>query len=419
MDIKPLIKPDFIILEEDATVSELIGKLKQYEKHSAIVFRNNKYLGLVEKKRLLRSRLDAAEAKLGKYIQRAPTLNENADVIETAYQLFQSNLDFAPVEKNKAIVGVVEGVDVALAALQSPAVPEIQKALVSDIKLVKPSKVSKDEPVARALEVMHDEHIDHVPIYDQGKLLGILSYKDLLRRYLGWTPYRDYSTRFNKMAGTKMAQPDMSSLAGLPVSNFCTKDNLLTTRPGALLREALAVMQKNNVHDLIVLQGDILVGLLTVKNVLRRIGSLKIPQNFNIQFIGLNQLHLEPAQKQNLQKICSNEAFKLQRKIKNEFVLVVHLKEYEQGGVGKKEKGPGAGSTGRKKAEREEGREAGAKQHKYSVHIRVEYPGQILTVSQDDWDMETALHKTFENARNALEKKFKSYAVRGIRKKGW
>ncbi len=416
MNIKPLIKSDFILLQEDSTVSELIGKLKQYEKHSAIVFRNNKYLGLVEKKRLLRSRLDAAEAKLGKYVQKAPTLNENADVIETAYLLFQSNLDFAPVERNKAIVGVVEAVDVALAAVQLPALPELQKLLVSDIKLVKPSKVVKDDPIARAMEVMHDEHIDHVPVYDLGKLFGILSYKDLLRRYLGWTPYRDYSTRFNKMAGTKMAEPNMPSLAALPVSTFCTKDNLLITRPGALLQDAVAVMKKNNVHDLIVQQGDNLLGLLTMKNVLRRIGSLKIPQNFNIQFIGLNQLHLEPAQKHNLQKICSNEAFKLQRKIKNEFMLVVHLKEYEQGGVGKKEK---AGQGRRRKAEREEGREAGAKQHKYSVHIRLEYPGQILTVSQDDWDIETALHKTFENARNALEKKFKSYAVRGIRKKGW
>ncbi|MEK6950198.1 MAG: CBS domain-containing protein [Nanoarchaeota archaeon] len=409
--IKPLIKPDFLILQDDATVSQLIGKLKQYEKHSAIVFRNHKYLGLVEKKRLLRTRLDAAEAKLGKYVQKAPTLNEDAEVIETAYQLFQSNLDFAPVEKNKAIIGVVEGVDVALAALQ---LPEIQKLLVSDIKLVKPSKVAKDDPISRAIEVMHDEHIDHVPVYDLGKLFGILSYKDLLRRYLGWTPYRDYSTRFNKMAGNKVVEAEMPSLAALPVGTFCTKDNLLITRPGAFLRDALAVMKKNNVHDLIVQQGDILVGLLSVKNVLRRIGSLKIPQNFNIQFIGLNQLHLEPQQKDNVQKICSHEAFKLQRKIKNEFVLVVHLKEYESGGTGKKE--PGRDKGKRSKAERLEER---GKQHKYSVHIRMEFPGQILTVSQDDWEIEAALHKTFDNAQNALEKKFKSYAVRGARKKGW
>ncbi len=417
MDIKPLIKPDFIILQDEATVSELIGKLKQYEKHSAIVFHNNKYLGLVEKKRLLRTRLDAAEAKLSKYVQKAPTLNENAEVIETAYQLFQSNLDFAPVEKNKAIVGVVEGVDVAIAALQ---LPEVRKLLVSDIKLVKPSKVAKDDPISRAMEVMHDEHVDHVPVYDLGKLFGILSYKDLLRRYLGWTPYRDFSVRFNKVAGNKVVESEMPSLAALPVSTFCTKDNLLITRPGASLQDALTVMKKNNVHDLIVQQAvqqgaqqdDTLLGLLTVKNILRRIGSLKIPQNFNIQFIGLNQLHLGPSQKKNVQKICSHEAFKLQRKVKNEFVLVVHLKEYEQGGreEGRKRKG-----EKQQLSEREEGR----KQHKYSVHIRVEYPGQILTVSQDDWDIETALHKTFENAKNALEKKFKSYALRGARKKGW
>ncbi len=379
MEITPAIKPDFIAIEDEATVAELIGKMTQYEKHAALVFRNKKYLGLIEKKRLLRSRLDPSETHLKKYLQKTPIINEHASVIESAYLMFQSDADFLPVERNKQIIGVLDGLALAKLAIS---LPEIKHLTVADIKLVKPSKIGKDEPITRAMEVMHDEHLDHVPIYDQGKLYGLLSYKDLLRRYLNWTPKRDYSVRYNKAVSGKGGEGDIPSLSALPVSSFSTNDNLLVVTKGARLRDSVELMVRNNVHDLVLKDGEAVLGLLTVKNLLRRIGSLKIPQNFNIQFIGLNQLDLDPGEKENVQKIASNESMKLQRKIHNEFTLVIHFKEYAT-----------------------EGKQQ--KQHKYSVHLRIEYPGKIVTVSQDDWDIIRALRETFANAENALDKKFK------------
>jgi len=46
------------------------------------------------------------------------------------------------------------------------------------------------------------------------------------------------------------------------------------------------------------------------------------------------------------------------------------------------------------------------------VHMRLEYPGQIITSEQDDWDIETAVRKTFNNAKNATKKKFKGDSPR-------
>jgi len=37
----------------------------------------------------------------------------------------------------------------------------------------------------------------------------------------------------------------------------------------------------------------------------------------------------------------------------------------------------------------------------------VEFPGQIITSTQDDWDVITAVRKTFDNAKNVVKKKFK------------
>lgn len=376
MEITPIITEDFVVLKEDSTFSELIAQLKQFEKRTALVFRNNKYLGLIEKKHLLRSRMDVTEAQLKGHIQGTPLLNENEDAISVAYIMFEGNLDFLPVEKEKKIIGVVRALDLVKLAV---GLPEVKKLKVSDVRLQKPKGVKKDDPLVTAIELMHDERVDNVPVYDSGKVYGIISYKDVLRKYLNWSPKRDFSVKFNKIASSKGAEANMPKLASLPASSFSTNDNLLTTTKGTDLKAAVEIMVRNNVSDLLVMDKEKLEGLLTIKNMLRLIGSLKIPKNFNIQFIGLNQVDLEPHEKYNIQKISSNEAFKLQRQVHNDFKLILHFKEYEKDG----------------------------RQHKYSVNLRIEYPGKIVTSTEDDWDVETALRKAFENAKNELSGLFR------------
>ena len=167
MEIKPLIKDDYLILNEEATLSELIGKLKQFEKRTALIFRNKKYVGLVEKKKLLKSRIDATEFKIKNFIQKTPIINENADIIETAYLMYQSNLEYVPVESNKEIIGVLSSLDLIKSATE---LKELKTVKVSDIKLIKPKKLAKDDQIATALTIMYKEKIDHIPVYDQGQI---------------------------------------------------------------------------------------------------------------------------------------------------------------------------------------------------------------------------------------------------------
>ena len=163
------------------------------------------------------------------------------------------------------------------------------------------------------------------------------------------------------------------------LSSTIILDNLFTVQSNESLVNATKVMVENRLSDLLVMENDDFVGLLTVKNILRNVGSLKIPKNYNIKFVGLNKSRLEPYQKVNIKKIAANETFKLQRKIKNELDVTIHIKDYQKTG----------------------GR------HKYSVHLRLEFPGQMITSEQDDWEIETAIRKTFNNAKNAVKKKFR------------
>ena len=139
-------------------------------------------------------------------------------------------------------------------------------------------------------------------------------------------------------------------------------------------------MTKSNVSSAIVMDGDKFEGLLTLKNILRVVGSLKIPENFNIRFVGLNDVGLLAHQKEAVQKIASNEAFKLQRQIHDDnFSMVVHLKDHT-------------------KSDRE---------RKYSISLHVDAPGQTFTVNEFDWRVEDALHMVFENDGNVLKRRLR------------
>ena len=378
MEITTIVKEDYLILEDQETVSAMIGKLKKYEKRTGLIFRNDKYLGLIEKKKLLRTKLDVTKTKIGKYIQKTPLLNEDYDVIATAYLMFQSNLDYLPVEKDKVVVGVVNALDLIKLAMQ---IPEVSNLKVKDIKLVKSVQMNKDDPISTAISIMYEKDVDQVPIFDEGEIYGIISFRDILRKYLNWSPKRDVSAKFNAEASAKTVGEDFPKVAELPVGNFSTNDNLVSVAGNVVLTEAVDLMLSHNVSSLLIKGDSGVEGMLSVKNLLRTIGSLKVPENFNIKYVGLNDLRLSESQKYNLQKITSNEASKIQRHLKNDvFSLTIQLKEYRKEG----------------------------KQHQYAVNLKVEYPGQIITGSQEDWDFETALRKAFNNVKNNVKKKFRN-----------
>ncbi len=377
MDIRPIVKKDFITLEDSATISEMIGAMKNYEKKAALIFKNKKYLGLVEKKKLLRTRIDASEAKAGNYVHATPVLSWDTEVVDAASLLFDSAVDILPVEKEKSIIGIVDGMGIAKLGLRMPA---IQKLKVSDLKLLNSPRIDAAAQVAKVIDTMHDVGVDLVPLFQGNNIAGVISYRDLLRGYLNWTPKRDVGRKFNKMASTRSAEVDMPHLASLPASNFMGSHKTITIKNNGSVVDALELMSQNKVSGLIVMNGDQYLGLLSIRGVLKAIADMKEEQNFTVNYIGLSKLNLQPHQKASIERIVSTEAPKLERLVNNKFNLAIHLKSYDKAG----------------------------KKQKFSVHMRVEHPGKLITCSDDDWKIESALHKVFDHAENALRGRFHS-----------
>src|SRR4029077_415444 len=106
--------------------------------------------------------------------------------------------------------------------------------------ILDPVTVDPEQRIADALEVMHRYHISGLPVTSNGKLVGILTHRDL---------------RFEKRLDRK-------------VGEVMTKDNLITGSPGIGLEEAKEILHANRIEKLLIVDGQHrLKGLITVKDI--------------------------------------------------------------------------------------------------------------------------------------------------------
>lgn len=106
--------------------------------------------------------------------------------------------------------------------------------------IVDPITMDPDQKIYEALEIMKKYRISGVPITRQGKLLGILTNRDLR-----------FETRLDQ-----------------PVSAVMTKENLITAPVGITLEESKKLLHKNRIEKLLVVdEENNLKGLITIKDI--------------------------------------------------------------------------------------------------------------------------------------------------------
>ena len=127
--------------------------------------------------------------------------------------------------------------------------PERQAEEVDRVKrsesgmIVDPITISPDHKIHHALELMNHYSISGVPVTENGRLVGILTNRDL---------------RFE-------ARSD------LPISEVMTKENLVTVPVGTTLEEAEKILHQHRIEKLLVVDDDyVLKGLITVKDIQKK-----------------------------------------------------------------------------------------------------------------------------------------------------
>jgi IMP dehydrogenase len=115
--------------------------------------------------------------------------------------------------------------------------------------IVDPITIEPEKPLSAAQELMARYRISGVPVTKNGRLVGILTNRDLR-----------FENRFD-----------------LPISEVMTKENLITVPVGTTLEQAEAILHKHRVEKLLVVDEHyVLKGLITVKDIQKK---LKYPNS--------------------------------------------------------------------------------------------------------------------------------------------
>ena len=112
------------------------------------------------------------------------------------------------------------------------------------VMIADPVTIRPEQKIVEAREIMDKYGISGLPVTQRGRLVGILTHRDL---------------RFERALERTVAE-------------VMTKDNLVTARPGVSLDEAKDILQRHRIEKLLLVDGEFqLKGLITVKDIEKKI----------------------------------------------------------------------------------------------------------------------------------------------------
>jgi IMP dehydrogenase len=137
-------------------------------------------------------------------------------------------------------IGIIHrNMPVTAQAAEVEKVKKFESGMISD-----PITIAPEQKISEAQEIMKKYRISGLPVTQQGRLVGILTHRDL---------------RFEKKLDR-------------PVSEVMTKDKLVTVKPGVGLDEAKEILHQHRIEKLLVVDENFeLKGLITVKDIEKKI----------------------------------------------------------------------------------------------------------------------------------------------------
>lgn len=125
-----------------------------------------------------------------------------------------------------------------------------------------------DLTVRDAMELLSERHVSGAPVVDGGKVVGIVSATDLLDLLADLNDTTP-SLTFRRRKGRTTPLEDV------------TVDEVMTRKvhslpPDCLVDEAAVLMGEKQIHRVLVMQGDVLLGIVSTSDVAKAVAEHKI-----------------------------------------------------------------------------------------------------------------------------------------------
>ena len=311
--IKNVFTTGFSAVGENDTVSKCLELFRRKNPPVlAVLDAKGKYSGVISRRSVIRMRLDPAVAKVKSLMRSAPKVEPNTSLSKAAKLMIESGVRQLPVfEKNK-LLGFVTDEDIIHGAVTQ----EWGNFIIENIMTKTPQVIESDRSVGAVLSLFREHGVSHVPIMDEGKLVGIISIRDIIERV--------FQPRQRQRQGDVVGEK-------VPMLNIPSKGIMshpvITVQPDSSLKEAEKKMHDHNLSCLVVLSKGRLVGIVTKLDFLEPISQLEIlEKKLAIQF-GVKGIMINPDQ----QKFMMDEFESFARKYRDALksgTLFVYMKTH-------------------------------------------------------------------------------------------
>ncbi len=247
----------------------------------AVLNDKGKYEGVITRRSILRSRLDSTATKVKSLMKVVPPVMGDFSLSKMAKLMIESEMRELPVfEKNKLLGFVTDENIIHAAVLQ-----EWGNNVIEKIMTRAPHTIEANRSVGAVLSLMRECGISHVPVMDNGKVVGMISIEDILKN-IYW-PQKRQTT--GDIVGEKI------ETLSVPAKGIMAKP-LITVEPQTSLRVTEKTMHDRDISCLLVVSNDRLVGIVTKRDFLEPISQLEtVEKKLSVQF-GIKDVEVTPEQ---------------------------------------------------------------------------------------------------------------------------
>ncbi len=281
ISVKDVYSKDFSTVNENDPLSRCLELFKKDGSAAlAVLDDKGKYAGVIARRWILRARREPASTKVKTLMRPAPKVDLGMSLSKTAKLMIQSGVKQLPVFEKEKLRGFVTDEDIIHGAVANDWGGDV----IGSIMTKAPFTIDADRTVGAALSLFKERDISHLPVMDNGKLVGMLSTRDIIEAIFQPTEHQTIGDKVGEKVEV-LAIPAKGVMAS-PV---------VTVKPETKLKEAEKTMHDHNVHCLPVVLKEKLVGIVTKLDFLEPLSQMEeLDRRLTVQF-AVKGMEIDPS----------------------------------------------------------------------------------------------------------------------------
>lgn len=271
ISVKDVFSTKFYTVNEDDALSRCLELFKKDAPPALAVFdEKDKFSGVIARRWIVRARLDPATTKVKSLMRPAPKVEADNSLSKAAKMMIQSGVRQLPVFEKEKLRGFVTDENIIHGAVTQ----EWGSTPIEQIMTKAPFTIDSTRSVGAVLSLFREHDISHVPVMENGKIVGIISTQDIIQNVF----QPNQRQTFGDIKGEKI------QVLSIPAKGVMTSP-VVTVSPETTLKEAEKKMHDLNVHCLIVMAKERVAGIVTKLDFLEPISLLgEADRRLTVQF---------------------------------------------------------------------------------------------------------------------------------------